>query len=158
MPNWTLEQLQERLAANPSLKMMRSANRGVVASQNAQKVLAAYEGAEISSGGAKRAKYGNVKIEGHDRVWDSKKEYAHYQYLVSELMAKRILKIEIQPEFSLDVNGVHICKYRADFRVTYPDQRIEVQDVKSTATKKLPVYSIKKKLMFACLGIEITEI
>lgn len=53
------------------------------------------------------------------------------------------------------MNGKKICKYIADFRVTYADGRIEVVDVKGVRTG---VYRLKKKLVEAQYGIIIIEV
>ena len=62
-----------------------------------------------------------------------------------------IVDFELQPEFVLqegfkDMKGKwhRAIKYRADFRVIYPDGKVEVIDCKGYHT---PVYKIKKKLL-----------
>ena len=54
---------------------------------------------------------------------------------------------------TLVVNGKKVCKYTADFRYTTPSGEI-IEDVKGVKTT---VYRIKKKLVEALFGIEITE-
>jgi hypothetical protein len=64
----------------------------------------------------------------------------------------------MQVKYDLVVNGVKIGFYKADF-VTYKHGKIlEVIDVKSEMTKKLPVYRLKKKLLKAIYNIDIVEI
>ena len=103
-------------------------------------------------------KYHAIKTEVDGIKFDSKKEAARYQELKILEMAGIISSLEIQKKFELKVNGFKVCDYYADF--FYYDNENEtrvVEDVKSKATRT-PVYRLKKKLMFACLGIEIVEV
>jgi hypothetical protein len=59
--------------------------------------------------------------------------------------------------FPVKVNGVIVCRYVADF-VFIRDGRRVVEDVKSAFTKTLPMYRLKKRLVRAALGIEISEV
>lgn len=70
-------------------------------------------------------------------------------------LQKKGVIIERQINYSLSVNGVKITTYRADFVLRWPDGTIEVYDVKGYRTRE---YEIKRKLMHACLGIQIIEI
>lgn len=106
------------------------------------------------------SKYRNVKVtidtHFHGRVtFDSTAESHRYLYHERRLMSGEQFEIELQPEFKLVVNDVRICNYRADFRLTYPDGRVVIEDVKGKVT---PEYSIKRKLVQAIYGIEIVEI
>jgi hypothetical protein len=78
----------------------------------------------------------------------------------------RVVRIERQVPFQLlprqldERTGRLIereVKYIADFVVTYADDRIEVIDVKSPITKRLPTYIIKRKLMLWVHKIRIIE-
>lgn len=54
----------------------------------------------------------------------------------------------------LEVNGVHVCDYRADHH--YKENGIWIyEDVKGLLTKE---YKIKKKLFRACFGFDIREV
>ncbi len=76
----------------------------------------------------------------------------------SGLKARLIERFEMQVRYDLVVNGVKIGFYKADF-VTYKHGKVlEVIDVKSEMTKKLPVYRLKKKLLKAIYNIDIVEI
>lgn len=66
-----------------------------------------------------------------------------------------ITRWSAQPEFKIEHKGVKICKYIADFKVQYPDGRIEYEDVKGFKTD---IYKLKKKLVLAFYGIEIKEL
>jgi hypothetical protein len=58
----------------------------------------------------------------------------------------------IQQTYYLEVNGLHICRYIADFVITWADGRVTVEDTKGVET---PEFKIKKKLMLAIHGISI---
>lgn len=60
-----------------------------------------------------------------------------------------------QVPFQVVLNGIKICKYIADFKVTYADGRVEIVDVKGVRTD---VYRLKKKLVEAQYGIKIIEV
>jgi hypothetical protein len=106
-----------------------------------------------------RAKYNNEKVEYDGHVFDSKKEYRRYRELLLLQKAFLIVGLRCQQEFRFDVEGQKVASYFADF--TYRDVKtgqIVVEDVKSDATRKLPVYRLKKKLMKAIHKIEIKEV
>lgn len=68
----------------------------------------------------------------------------------------RDLKAHPQPRFDLRVNDVHVCYYIADFCYFDIEQdRQVVCDVKGHRTE---VYKLKRRLMDACLGIEVEEV
>jgi len=99
----------------------------------------------------KRTKYGNVKTHG----FDSRAEYHRYLELLILEKAGKIYMLKRQTEFPIVVNGVKVCRYRADF--TYDDgtKNGVVEDVKGVRTA---IYRLKKKLMLACYGITIKEV
>ena len=103
-------------------------------------------------------KYKNIKTVINGISFDSKKEAGYYGILRLKEKAKLIDRFEMQVKYDLVVNNIKIGFYKADF-VTYKDgQVLEVIDVKSEMTKKLPVYRLKKKLIKAIYGIDIVEI
>lgn len=99
-----------------------------------------------------KAKFGNVKTDG----FDSKKESRRHQELVMLERAGKISGLALQVPFACVVAGVHICDYVADFVFNEGERRV-IEDVKSDHTRKLPVYRLKRKLMLACHGIQISE-
>lgn len=114
----------------------------------------------------KAAKYKNhrvveAKADGTTITHDSKKEAKHWHYLRHLEVAGEISGLQRQERFVLNVLGHKIATYVADF--TYL-RRVKggwtpvVVDVKSFATRKLPVYRMKLKLMKAIYGIEIEEV
>jgi hypothetical protein len=120
----------------------------------------------------KRHKYGVApRAERTDRegnVFDSKGEMVRWEELRLLQKAGRIRKLERQVHFLLEVKGVKIATYTADF--TYeekvkedregvygvPAHRWEpiVEDFKGLRTQ---VYLMKRRLMKAIYGIEIRE-
>jgi hypothetical protein len=103
-------------------------------------------------------KYKNVKTIINGISFDSKKEANFYGLLRLKEKAKLIDKFEMQVRYDLVVNSQKIGFYKADF-VTYKNGKVlDVIDVKSEMTKKLPVYRLKKKLVKAIYGFDIVEI
>lgn len=101
-------------------------------------------------------KYRNIKttVDGH--VFASKKESLRYGELKLLEKAGLIHDLQLQPRFRIEVNGQKICVYVADFAYMEHGKQV-IEDVKSSATKTF-VYKLKKKLLRAVYGIEITEI
>lgn len=93
------------------------------------------------------------------KVYDSKLEKNYRAKL--ELMKKatkeenRVVDIQEQVPFEFVINGLKVCTYLLDFKVTFADGRIEHIDTKGVITD---IYRIKKKLMLACYGIKIKEV
>jgi hypothetical protein len=50
-----------------------------------------------------------------------------------------------------------VCTYIADFVYRNSQHQEVVEDVKSEITRKNPVYRIKKKLVKAIFGVDISE-
>ena len=101
-------------------------------------------------------------------VFDSIAERDYADVLFFRQKAGEIRNLELQPRFRLEVNGVHICDYVADFRYEYfwkgkislqtiSGWRTSVEDVKGGPTLT-PLYRVKAKLMDACHGIVVTEV
>jgi hypothetical protein len=74
------------------------------------------------------------------------------------------LEAHPQPSFNLEVNGIHITSYRADFRwkegaaVAEADMGGPVVVVADAKGRRTETYVIKERLMRALLGIEIVEL
>jgi hypothetical protein len=88
-------------------------------------------------------------------TFDSAGEARRYQELKLMERAGVIGNLKRQVIFNLNVNGIHICEYRADF--VYEDHEwmaVTVEDFKGFRTAE---YRLKRKLMAACHGIEIRE-
>lgn len=109
-------------------------------------------------------KYKNQPCTVNGIRFDSKKEAERYSELMLLLRTGQITDLRLQHHFTLaeaftTPNGASIRKmeYIADFTYTDSSGKFIVEDVKSEATRKNPVYAIKKKLM-AGEGYEITEV
>jgi len=103
-------------------------------------------------------KYKNVATEYKGRKYKSIKEVAFAKRLELLMHAKdpkeRVVKVENEVPYKLAINGVEICRYDLDFRVTYEDGHVDHFDTKGFITD---VYRLKKKLMFAIHNILIIE-
>lgn len=104
----------------------------------------------------KKNKYGNKKVVVDGYKFDSKKEANRYFELKMLQLAGEISGLKLQEPFELQVEGKKVAKYIADFVYIRKGQQV-VEDVKSSATRKLSTYRLKKKLMFAIHGITIVE-
>ena len=113
----------------------------------------------------KPSKYNNRKVELDGFTFDSQKEARRYSELKLLVRVGEISELELQKSFvlaeSVKFNNEPRAKpdirYVADF--TYIENGVMiVEDVKSKATKSLPVYRLKKHLMKSIHGIEIQEI
>lgn len=120
----------------------------------------------------KKSKYNNKKVVINGLKFDSTKEGNRYLELAQKLRDGEIFQLELQPVYECTINGLLICKYKADFKYNirgemtgyinnpYADKRPTykiitiVEDVKGMRT---PVYKLKKKLMKAIFNIEILE-
>lgn len=98
-----------------------------------------------------RSKYGAKKTEYNGFVYDSKREAEYARDLDIMKQAGLIRDYERQPVFLLQERFMHNGKvirpirYVADFRITYPDGRVEVVDVKGFMT---PEFKIKQKMFY----------
>ena len=116
-----------------------------------------HEEKRIAEVAEKPLKYRNKITEVNGLVFASRKEAKTYLDLVSRSNAGLITDLELQPRYPMVVNETKVCTYVADFRYI-EDGRVVVADVKSPATRKNPVYRLKKKLMRALYNIEILEL
>lgn len=103
-------------------------------------------------------KYRNKPVEIDGVKFDSKAEAKRWGELKLLERAGQIAGLELQPSFALVVNGVKVCTYRGDFAYVAVNGPRVIEDVKSPATRANPVYRLKKKLLKACEGIDITEV
>lgn len=101
-------------------------------------------------------KYRAIKTEVDGIRFDSKREAARYLELKTLLKGKKIGALSLQPKFSLVVNGQKICTYIADF--AYLDLKTGLRVIEDVKGVKTPIYNLKKKLVRALHGIEITEV
>lgn len=105
----------------------------------------------------KKPKFGNIKTEIDGFHFASKKEAQRYSDLRTLEKGGFISELKLQPKYLLSVNDYKVCEYWADFSYMENGKRV-VEDVKSSATRKLSTYRIKIKLMKAIYGIEVREV
>lgn len=99
-------------------------------------------------------KFSNQDADDRGIKFQSKHERDRYRELVIMEAGGVIQGLETQVPYSIDIGGVHVCTYIADFRYQENGATV-VEDAKGAKTA---VYKLKKKLMFACHGIEIQEV
>ena len=101
-------------------------------------------------------KYHNVPTTIDNHTFPSKREAARYDELKLLVRANKIHSLILQPSYPLVVNGLHIATYYGDFKYVEVETGKEVtEDVKGMRTS---VYQLKKRLVQALYGIEITEV
>ena len=111
--------------------------------------------AELAKVLGKKSKYRNLRTSCGEHQHASKKEAIRCGELQLMVKGKRISGLEQQPQYKLEVNGHPICTYRADF--AYHDLLEKADVVEDCKGMKTDVYKLKKKLMWACLGIAVKE-
>lgn len=103
-------------------------------------------------------KYRNTPTEVDGVKYDSKREAKRHAELKLLQDAKKIHRLRMQPSFPLVVNNFPVCKYVADFDYYEWDGTHVIEDVKSPATRKNPVYRLKVKLLYALTGESVREV
>lgn len=105
----------------------------------------------------RKPKYGNRRTMVDGAVFDSAKEARRWQELVLLAIAGKITDLERQVAYSLEVNGVEICTYIADFRYRQ-DRKLVVEDIKGWKRGiAYRVFKIKSALMKALHRINVLE-
>ena len=107
-------------------------------------------------------KYGARKSIFAGEKFASAAERDYWLYLLALKQSGEVTEIERQPQFVLqeafrNAAGKHqaAITYKADFRVTYADGRIEVVEVKGYASRD---YSLRKKMFEKRYGIALVEV
>lgn len=112
----------------------------------------------LSRHAAKPSKYRNKKTTVFGQTFDSKLEAGRFVELKAMLDSGLISDLRLQVTFPLEVNGMLICRYVADFTYKDCDGNHIVEDVKSKPTASRSEYKIKKKLMLAIHRVQISEV
>jgi hypothetical protein len=102
---------------------------------------------------ARRSKYGNVRTVVDGILFHSRKEAARYAVLRDLQADGKLSDLRLQVSHQITINGIKVCRYISDFEYTLEGRHI-IEDVKGRLTD---VYKLKKKLMSACLGLDILE-
>lgn len=101
-------------------------------------------------------KYHATALVEDGRRFASKKEARRWRVLKQMQDMGLIHSLETQVTCKCEVNGVLICRYRADFR--YFDLKTNEWVYEDAKGFKPDVYKLKKKLMLACNNINIKEV
>lgn len=105
----------------------------------------------------RQSKYKNQPTVVDNIRFDSRKEARRYRNLQLAQQAGEIWNLRRQVRYELHCpGGLKVATYVAD-HVYERDKQTIVEDVKSKATRKLPMYRLKKRWMAAEYGIEISE-
>lgn len=111
---------------------------------------------ETSAAAPRQSKYNAKKTVVNGVTYDSKKEAKRGCDLAVLEARGEISQLRRQVSFPLELNGVNLGSYRADFCYLRPGAPgTVVEDVKGFRTA---IYRLKKKLMLALYGIEIEEV
>ena len=109
----------------------------------------------------KSSKFNNRKslIDGH--TFDSIKESEFYGSLKLKKQAGLIKDFQMQVQYNIIVNNIHIAYYYLDFLIENNDGSFEYIDIKGKDKKsnkfiKTSVFAIKKRLVEALYHIKIT--
>jgi hypothetical protein len=109
----------------------------------------------------KSSKFNNRKslIDGH--TFDSIKESEFYGSLKLKKQAGLIKGFQMQVQYDIVVNNIHIAYYYLDFLIENNDGSFEYIDIKGKDKKsnkfiKTSVFAIKKRLVEALYHIKIT--
>lgn len=108
------------------------------------------------AGQGERTKFNNQKVELDGYVFASGKEAQRYQELMLLQRAGEIERLQVHPSWDIYVSGSHICQYTPDFAYIEKGHHI-VEDVKGGKATRTPSYMLKKRLMWACHGIQVKE-
>ena len=102
------------------------------------------------------SKFSNLPQRVDGILFQSRKEARRYTELKAMQGGGVIRDLELQPKFRLEVNGIHVCDYFADFRYYDIERgRIVVEDAKGIRTRE---YVLKSRLMRAVHEIEVEEV
>jgi predicted DNA-binding protein (UPF0278 family) len=104
-----------------------------------------------------KPKYRNTKVVVDGIKFDSQKEHRRYIQLKQMEVAGEISDLRLQVKLRCMVREQLVCTYIADFVYRNSQHQEVVEDVKSEITRKNPVYRIKKKLVKAIFGVDISE-
>jgi hypothetical protein len=105
----------------------------------------------------RKNKFGAVPVIVDGVRFASRAEAKRHAYLQVMQRAGLISDLKLQPRFPLVVNGIKVGTYVADFSYVDKERGHVVEDVKSPATRT-NVFLLKKRLMLACHGIDVSEI
>jgi len=100
----------------------------------------------------KKNKYNATVVIDEGKRFASKAEHRRWKELVLQEKAGEISNLKFQVRYKLNLNGVFLCSYVADFTYNDSTGAEVVEDCKGVETG---VFRLKKKLMKAIYGIDI---
>jgi hypothetical protein len=100
--------------------------------------------------GGRKSKYGAIKTEASGIKFHSRREAKRYMDLRMMEEAGEIKDLKRQVVYPIEVNGMKVCEYVADF--VYEKGEIVVEDAKGYRTE---MFNLKAKLMKAVHGVEV---
>ena len=111
------------------------------------------------------SKFNSSKITIDGKTFDSKKEARRYTELkllerageIAGLRTQVAYELAPRVRFASEERAKPAVRYMADF-VYLQNGVTVVEDVKSPATRSLPVYRLKKHLMMSVHGLEVSEV
>jgi hypothetical protein len=105
-----------------------------------------------------KGKYGSKRCTVDGQAFDSKSEARRWLELKDMQRRGVITGLIRQVEYPLVVGGIHVASYFADFEF-YTAKGVKItEDVKAkSGVTMTQLYKLKKKLVFACHGVRITE-
>ena len=111
----------------------------------------------------KSSKFNNVKSEIDGHTFDSIKESEYYGSLKIKKNAGLIKDFQMQVQYDILVNNIHIAYYYLDFLIENNDGSFEYIDIKGKDKKsnkfiKTGVFALKKRLVEAIYHIKITMV
>ena len=112
---------------------------------------------------SKSSKFNNVKSEIDGHTFDSIKEREYYGSLKIKKNAGLIKDFQMQVQYDILVNNIHIAYYYLDFQIENNDGSFEYIDIKGKDKKsnkfiKTGVFALKKRLVEAIYHIKITMV
>lgn len=103
-------------------------------------------------------KYRNHKVTVDGRTYDSQKECTRWHELCVLQEAGKISHLVYHPSYEIVVAGVYIGKMTLDSRYHDNERNIDVyEDVKGGRVTATRDYRLRKKIVEAIYGIEISE-
>lgn len=103
---------------------------------------------------AKKSKYNAVKTIVDGITFASKAEARRYGELQMLLKSGEIKNLELQPKYSIFINGKRCFDYKADFKYLH-GKHVVVEDVKGVRTA---IYKLKRRCVESAYGFIIHEI
>ncbi len=106
-----------------------------------------------------RNKYGAEPCTEDGHRFASRKERRHYRDLKLRLLAGEIADLAVHPAYDLVVNGEKVGRFTLDFRYrVVATGAVVVVDVKGGRATKTEAYGLRKKLLKALYGLDVTEV